>query len=620
MAGHAKRKLSAIFSADVKGYSLLMGEDEFATVQTLNKYRQVMTELIQQHRGRVVDSPGDNILAEFESVVDAVDCAVKIQVDLKVRNAEMPDSRRMEFRIGINLGDVIEEDGRLYGDGVNITARIEKLAGGGGICISGTAYDQVGKKLPLGYEYLGEQEVKNIEKPVRVYRVLMEPEAAGKVIGEKAARLKPRAWVALPVAVLFLGVAALIMWNFYGRSDPGKKQPLPLPEKASIAVLPFTNLSGDPDQGYFSDGLTNDLITDLSRFRELFVIASNTVFTYKGRAVKIKELGQELGVRYVLEGSVQKMDKKVRVNAQLIDAITGEHLWAERYDRDLKDLFAIQNEIIQSIVTRLAVKIDEAEQARAIRKKTESLDAYDYKLRGMEYFFREERSQNKQARQLFERAIKLDPHYASAYVALALTYFDDAIYGWTEFPNQALQQAHDLALKALEIDKSNAEAHAVLGRVYISQEQYDLAISELQQAIDSNPNDAQSYRFLGSGMLYLGRTEEAIRLLEASLRFDRNTSPGTFMNLGLAYYLKGRYEDSLSLLKRGLARKPDFLGSHIALAAAYSQLGHSEEAASEAASVLRLDPFFELESYGTVFRNPADRSAIIDGLRKAGLK
>ena len=205
MAGHAKRKLSAIFSADVKGYSLLMGEDEFATVQTLNKYRQVMTELIQQHRGRVVDSPGDNILAEFESVVDAVDCAVKIQVDLKVRNAEMPDSRRMEFRIGINLGDVIEEDGRLYGDGVNITARIEKLAGGGGICISGTAYDQVGKKLPLGYEYLGEQEVKNIEKPVRVYRVLMEPEAAGKVIGEKAARLKPRAWVALPVAVLFLG-------------------------------------------------------------------------------------------------------------------------------------------------------------------------------------------------------------------------------------------------------------------------------------------------------------------------------------------------------------------------------------------------------------------------------
>ena len=410
------------------------------------------------------------------------------------------------------------------------------------------------------------------------------------------------------------------MWNFYGRSDPGKKQPLPLPEKASIAVLPFTNLSGDPDQGYFSDGLTNDLITDLSRFRELFVIASNTVFTYKGRAVKIKELGQELGVRYVLEGSVQKMDKKVRVNAQLIDAITGEHLWAERYDRDLKDLFAIQNEIIQSIVTRLAVKIDEAEQARAIRKKTESLDAYDYKLRGMEYFFREERSQNKQARQLFERAIKLDPHYASAYVALALTYFDDAIYGWTEFPNQALQQAHDLALKALEIDKSNAEAHAVLGRVYISQEQYDLAISELQQAIDSNPNDAQSYRFLGSGMLYLGRTEEAIRLLEASLRFDRNTSPGTFMNLGLAYYLKGRYEDSLSLLKRGLARKPDFLGSHIALAAAYSQLGHSEEAASEAASVLRLDPFFELESYGTVFRNPADRSAIIDGLRKAGLK
>jgi len=296
-----KRKLTAILSADVKGYSRLMGEDELATIETLNKYRKIITTLVQNSRGRVVDSPGDNLLVEFASVIDAVQCAVEIQKELKDRNAELPKNRRMEFRIGINIGDVIHEKKRIYGDGVNIAARIESLADAGGVCISRSAFDQVKKKLSLGYEYLGEYSVKNIDEPVRVYRVLMEPEDAGKVIGEKIAETE--------------------------------KVFLPLPDKPSIAVLPFANMTGDPDQEYFSDGITEEIITNLSKVSKLFVIASNSAFTYKGKSVKVQQVGRELGVRYLLEGSVRKADKRLRIAAQLIDALTGHHLWTERYDR-----------------------------------------------------------------------------------------------------------------------------------------------------------------------------------------------------------------------------------------------------------------------------------------------
>ncbi|MGD9233578.1 MAG: adenylate/guanylate cyclase domain-containing protein, partial [Desulfobacterales bacterium] len=482
-----KRKLSAVFSADVKGYSRLMGEDELLTINTLKKYRNIIATLVNTFGGRVVDSPGDNLLAEFPSVVDAVQCAAEIQKQLKLKNDELPENHRMEFRIGINSGDVIEDGDRIYGDGVNVTARIESLAYGGGICISGTVYDQIGKRLPFGYEYMGEQTVKNIEQPVRVYRVLMAPEAAGKVIGEKKAKPKRWIWIATVTAVLIVVAAVVLIWNLYlgpiltyQKGTSVKKTAISKSEKPSIAVLPFKNLSGNPEQEYFGDGITNDIITDLSKFSQLAVIASNTVFTYKGKSVNVKDVGRDLGVRYVLEGSVQKIGGKVRINAQLIDAATDQHLWAERYDRDLKDLFKLQNELVQTIVSKMAIRIDETERTRAMRKSTDNLQAYDYLLRGWEYFYQNTRGDNKKARLMFERAIEIDPRYASAYSALAWSHLYDFYFGWSMFPNKSLERAYDLAKQALSIEESNASAHSALGSIYLRRTQYDLAKIELR--------------------------------------------------------------------------------------------------------------------------------------------
>jgi len=622
-----KRKLTAILSADVKGYSRLMGEDEDATVHTLKAYRELIGNLIHKYHGRVVDSPGDNILSEFASVVDALRGAVAIQEELKAKNTELSENRRMEFRIGINLGDVIEDEGRIYGDGVNIAARIEGLSQSGGICISRTAYDHVKNKLSLGYEYIGEHAVKNIADPVKVYRVLMEPEAAGKLIGEKRTRPIRRRWAIVASVILVLGFVAVAIWNFYLRSalfpEKGssvKKASISETEKPSIAVLPFKNLSGNPEQEYFSDGITNDIITDLSKFSELSVIASNTVFTYKDKSVKVKDVSRDLGVRYVLEGSVQKVADKVRINAQLIDASNDHHLWAERYDKDLRDLFKLQNELVQTIVTKMAIRIDETERKRTMRKDTDNLQAYDYLLRGWEYFYQNTREGNKNARLMFQRAIEIDSRYSSAYAALAWSYLNDFYYGWTMFPDKSLQRTHDFAKKALSMEESNALAHSALGSIYLRRRQYDLAMSELQRAIELNPNDTHSQRQLGSVMLYSGRMDEAIYWIESALRLNPNLSLGAFMLLGQAYYLSGRYEDAITILKKGLAKNQDFMGHDIMLAAAYAQAGYAEEAKRSAAKVLRLDPFFELDSYGTVFRNSEDRAQIVQGLRKAGLK
>src|SRR5262245_57754372 len=443
-----ERKLAAILSADVKGYSRLMGEDDEATIRTLTAHRALMTSLIAHYHGRVVDSPGDNLLAEFASAVDAVHGAVAIQHELKTRNAELPIPRQMEFRIGVNLGDVVVEDGRLYGDGVNIAARIESLAEVGGLCISGKVYEEVKSKVALAYEYLGEQVVKNIAEPVRVWRVVMDESAAALAeqarlrphdsTQDKLARQRPagvayRTWAIVGVAGLMLLVGGIVAVRYLSRPSLSPQSSalspdvapaaLPLPDKPSIVVLPFVNMSKDPEQDYFSDGLTDVLTGDLSKISSLFVIARNSAFTYKGKAVNMQEIRKELGVRYVLEGSVQKAGEQVRIVTQLIDTTSDSHHWPERYHRPLTDLFALQDEIVQQIIGNLRVKVFEVELARVRRIPTDNLTAYDCRLPGWEYYWRFTKEANLQARQLFEKAVALDPQYADAYVGLGATYW-----------------------------------------------------------------------------------------------------------------------------------------------------------------------------------------------------
>ena len=392
-----KRKLTAILSADVVGYSRLMDDDEEATIRTLTTYRQILTSIIQQYRGKVVDTTGDNLLAEFASAVDAVNGAVEIQRELSEKNTELSYERRMEFRIGINVGDVVEEQDRIYGDGVNIAARVEGLADAKGICISGRVFDQVENKLDFMYEYMGEQEVKNIAKPVRVYRVLSRPGAAAHrvVKAKKAAGKSWRNFAIILVGILIVTTAVLLGWNFYKRYVPSTTESiteqqivLELPDKPSIAVLPFDNMGGDLEEEYFSDGMTDDLITDLSKVSGLFVIARNSVFTYKGKPVNVQQVAQELGVRYVLEGSVRRSGDQVRINAQLIDATTGHHLWAERYDGYFGDVFALQDRITGKIVAALSVKLTSDEKEQVARKYTDNTSAYDEFLQGRAHYVR----------------------------------------------------------------------------------------------------------------------------------------------------------------------------------------------------------------------------------------
>jgi len=474
-----KRKLTSILSADVVGYSRLMGEDEDTTVQTLTTYRDVISSLIKDHKGRVVDSPGDNILAEFASVVNSLRCAWDVQQEIKSRNADLPENRRMNFRIGINLGDVIEEEDRIYGDGVNIAARLEGLAEEGGICISGTAYDQVKTKLPFRYEYQGEQVVKNIREPIRVYKVLIEKDVDELILGKK----------------------------------------LELPDKPSIAVLPFINMSGDPEQEYFSDGLTEDLITDLSKYSGMFVISRNSVFIYKGQVVKSEQVRNELGVRYMLEGSVRKAGNRVRITAQLIDTNTGGHLWAERYDRELKDIFTLQDEITQQIVSALGVKFVEIEQKRALRKDTADLNAFDCNLQGWWYFHRFTREDNEQARRMFEKAIELAPKFADAYAGLGFTYYEQWSRLWSQEP-QTLERAFELAKKAISLNDSLSTAYTLLSHVYLWRKQHAQAIAEQERAIALNPNNADNYADLADVLVWAGRPEEALGLVEKAMRLN----------------------------------------------------------------------------------------------------
>jgi len=626
-----ERKLAAIFSADVKGYSRLMGDDEAATIRTLTAYRQVMATLIQQHHGRVVDSPGDNLLAEFASVVDAVQCAVEVQQDLKVKNTELPDHRRMEFRIGINLGDVVVEGERLYGDGVNIAARLEGVAEAGGICIAGTVYDQVKNKLALGYEDLGSQTVKNITDPVRAYRVRWEESESqkAKVEGEpRRVGIANRAWMVV-AGLALLGGGIVTTRSFFFPSPSTQPlapstqaQPaLPLPDKPSIVVLPFVNMSEDPKQDYFSDGITEDLTTALSQISSLFVIARNSAFTYKGKAVKVQDVGRELGVQYVLEGSVRRANDQVRITAQLIDVTTDTHLWAERYDRPLKDIFALQDEIVQKIMTTLKLQLTLREQGYLVRKTTDNLEAYDYFLRGTKDYWRFTKETIAQARQMYEKAIELDPQYAAAYANLGWTYALDWTWQWSQDP-QSLEQAFALTQKAIALDDSLPMAHSALGFVYLGKKQHERAIAEGEWAITLAPNDAEGYANLGVILNLAGRPEETIRLVEKAIRLNPRYPAQYLVTLGQAYTLTRQYEEAITVLKRTITRNPNFLPAHVFLAVVYSESSREEEARAAAAEILRISPNFSLEGYQqrVHYKDPAVLERFVPALRKAGLK
>jgi adenylate cyclase len=623
-----KRKLTAILSADVKGYSRLMGEDDESTVRTIKDYRKVITEVVQKHRGRVVDSPGDNILAEFASVIDAVSGAVEIQEELRIRNADLPENRKMEFRIGVNLGDVIHEEDRIYGDGVNVAARVESHADPGGICVSGTVFDQIESKLPLGYEYLGEQSVKNISKPVRIYKALMEPEAVGIVIGEKRAEPKRGKRIALAVVtLLFLIVGGLLIWRTaYPPVQVAsvEKMAFPLPEKPSIAVLSFDNLSGDSSQDYFSDGITETIITNLSNVSNLFVIDRNSTFTYKGKPVKVQQVAENLGVRYVLEGSVQKSEDRVRIEAQLIDALTGHNLWAENYDRKLGDIFALQDDITEQVTMALKVKLTEGEQARIRRGKTDNPKAYEYFLRGLEIGRRFTKDDNAQARKLFEKAVEIDPNFAYAWQEIGRMHYRDARFGWTDKPAESLKLAEELAQKTLTVNESDATAYATLSLVYMARRQHEKAVAYGEKALELAPNFADVNVMIALPFLYSGRPQEAIELVKKAMRLSPYYPDWYLPVLGHAYRLTGQYKEAIDALERWRERaNPRSELPYLMLAFTYAEAGREDDANKAVEELLKRKPKASIEGYAKskffAYKDPAEIKRALDLLRKAGL-
>jgi adenylate cyclase len=612
-----KHKLAAILFADVVGYSRLTDEDEEGTHRLLRSALDLFSDSIQSHNGVVINYAGDAVLADFHTVSEALTCAAEVQLALNDRNENLPEERKVRFRIGVNLGEVIVDRDDIYGNGVNVAARLQGLAEPGGICISQAVHGAVGRKLPFAYQDIGMQKVKNIAEPVHAFRVLISPEPK---------RAKPRSfslrYLAAGAAFVMLVTAATLYGAWKPREEPASVErtiSLVL-DQPSIAVLPFQNLSDDPKQDYFSDGITNDIITDLSRFSNLFVIASNTMFTYKGKPVKVKEVARNLGVRYVLEGSVQRVGDRVRINAQLIDATTSLHLWADRYDRNLDDIFAVQDELTASIVSALQITLTEDEQTRLARQYTDNIEAYDLFLRGRSYL-RGTKQTHLQARLLFDEAIELDPTFAAAYAEKSITYFSGFIMPMSQNP-KILEAAVEAAELAKQLDDSLPLVHARLGWVYLASMHHEEAIAEGRRAVALDPNNADSYAQLGNILNWAGKPEEGIGLIEKAMRLNPRYPFYYLFYLGHSNYLLGRNEEAIALLKRVVTRAPNFLPARRHLAVLYQEDGREEEARAEVAEVLRIFPGASIEDSRQrclYLQEPALLARFFDGMRKSGM-
>jgi adenylate cyclase len=622
------RRLAAILCADVVGYSRLMAEDEAATVRTLTAYRKEIQGLVADHRGRVVDATGDNLLAEFPTALDAVECAVEIQRVLGARNAGLPEDHRMEFRIGVHLGDVTVEEERLYGDGVNIAARLEGLADPGGICISATIHEQVESKLDLRYEDLGEKLVHNIPRPVHVYRLRID---TAKPTTQPEPRAAPQALLAAS-ALVILAIGAWWVWDRYTERAPTPEagseatltdEAFTVPgfgDAPAIAVLPFDNLTGDPEQEYFADGIAEDLITRLSRRRAFPVIARNSSLVYRGRAVGVKQVSRELGARYVVEGSVRRAGDRVRISAQLIDATIGHHLWAETYDQELRDIFAVQDQISQAIVGSLNPALLHAEVARVGRSEPRNLDAYELAMRGTWHLFKGQETAT--ARSLFERAIELDPQSSRAFTGLAWTHWFDLGLQQTETPARSASELMRAARRAVEADSNNAMAHHVLSLAYATARKPIEMIAASERAIELDPSLAIALSWLANSLSFLGRLDEALASGERTIRLSPRDPMNWlyFHDLATVHFNARRYEDAVEWERRSIQGWPRLAAGRALLAASYAHLGRMDEARKEVEEVLRLQAEYSLAHVReTRVAGPAYLEHYLDGLRKAGL-
>ncbi len=614
-----KRKLTAIFYADVVGYSRLTGEDEEGTYRLVRDRLDLMSESIRSHNGAVINFAGDAVLADFTTASEALACGAEVQQAIEEANEALPEEQKVRFRIGVNLGEVIVDRESIYGDGVNVAARLEGLAEPGGICISEAVHGAVGKKLPLGYEDIGMQQVKNIEDPVHAYRVLLDPDAT-----PSKSRPQPRRYAAAVAAlVIVLAVLGTVAW--YAPWDRGEESAADETAsldagKPSIAVLPFQNLSAESGQEYFSDGITNDIITDLSRFSNLLVIASNSVFAYKGKAVNVKDIGRDLGVRYVLEGSVQKVGTSVRINVQLIDASTDHHLWADRYDRQLDDIFAVQDELTAAIVAALEVVLTDDEQTREAHNYTRNIEAYDLFLRGRTYL-RGTKQTHLKARGLFDQAIDLDPEFAAAYAEKSMTYFAGFIMPMTR-STRVLEASVETAERAVALDDSLPLAHARLGWAYFANQRHDEAIAAARRAVALGPNDAESHAQLGNILNWSGQPKEAIGLIEKAMRLNPHYPFYYLFYLGHSHYLLENREKSIKLMNRVVTRAPNFLPVRRHLAVLYQEIGLEQEAKAQTAEVLKIFPGASIEDSRErclYIHKPKLLERFFDGLRKSGM-